>query len=83
MNSEPLSEPMPYRGKGSAWRISSSAWRTPSWPLPSTARVSVQGCEGLSGFTEVDPVSHFGNSANGEFRHSLNLAERSPQQVAF
>ena len=40
MNSEPLSESMPLRAKGSTVRISSSACCTPAWPLPMTARVS-------------------------------------------
>ncbi len=43
MNSEPLSESSPCSVKGSADRIASSAVRTPSWLLPSTARVSHPG----------------------------------------
>ena len=41
MNSEPLSESMPWSRKGEVWRISSSAGH-PVCPLPRTARVSIQ-----------------------------------------
>jgi hypothetical protein len=37
-----LSESMPRSGKGSAWRISSSAAQMARWVLPCTARVSTQ-----------------------------------------
>ena len=42
MNSEPLSESMPWSRKGSVCRIASSACCTACWPRPRTARVSTQ-----------------------------------------